>query len=494
MVSKVISKISPSTIVVSETVIVSLMQFATFAVMLRLTNSEIVGLWLLINSILAISRAADFWSNGVSSFVAQARGQEKLFRASSLTVTAILTASLGYAVLAIIGYIVIVNFSDQLIGLEYSETVNSILPVMTLTFWMLGLNGAISLCFLGYERPGIKAALSISGNGMFLLLVSILASNFALWGIILAQAIQATVMLVVSGFLSYVTLVRPDGGVFKKCLAIEMIKYGTKALTLGLFQISFEPISRILVNAFGGLTAVTLFDLASRFMGVGRGIITSLGQILVPRFASIVSSEPNIQSLLSYSQEKFLLLGGISFSLTIAASPLLSIIMLSEVNQIFLVMTVALSFGWLTTILVTPMYFLLIGKRILGPLIISNVTKTSGALVLGWSGGVFFGLNGAVIGISLALLISSVQLYLTTKPNVGKHITLDFQSVRVLLILIFSVISCAIALYYSDLDKTRNVLIWVSFAPLLATISLAVTIIPLKGVLETFSNSYGIKR
>ena len=201
-----------------------------------------------------------------------------------------------------------------------------------------------------------------------------------------------------------------------------------------------------------------------------------------------------IQRLLSYSQEKFILLGGLSFSLMVAASPLLSIIMLSEVNKLFLLMTVTLSFGWLTTILVAPMYFLLIGKRTLRPLIISNITKTSGALALGWSGGVLFEVIGAVIGISLALLISSIQLYLTTTFKMSTYFLKANQLKPVSLLLIFSVISCAIALYYSDQKEADNTIILISLAPLLTTISIAITIMPLKRVLESFSNLYRIER
>ena len=74
---------SPSGVVVVETLLLACLMFGTFSVLVRVTDLETVGLWVLVNALLSFSRAADFWSRGLSSFVGEARGELEggLFRA-----------------------------------------------------------------------------------------------------------------------------------------------------------------------------------------------------------------------------------------------------------------------------------------------------------------------------------------------------------------------------------------------------------------------------
>ena len=131
--------------------------------------------------------------------------------------------------------------------------------------------------FLGFERPGLKALLTIGGALLFLALVLVLAPERGLWGLLLAQALQAGVTLAVGLAVLAWVILRPFGGRFQLDLLKEVVSYGARALGFGLFQMAIEPVIRLVVNAFGGPAAVAVVELAARLIATARGLIVSIG-------------------------------------------------------------------------------------------------------------------------------------------------------------------------------------------------------------------------
>lgn len=413
--------LSPSAIVVGETILVALLQFAIFAAVIRITSEEIVGVWILVNSLLGFSRAADFWSRGLSSFVAQARGDGYTARASSYAATAVASAAAGYLALAALGYAVLYLFAERLVGADQAETVRGILPIMVVTFWLMSVGGTLSLAFLGFERPGIKAGLTVCGTALFLILVLVLAPAYGLRGLLVAQAAQAVAVLSCGLLIWHRTVLRPFGGRVRRDLLRDLVSFGSKALSLGLLQSVIEPATRLIVNAFGGVSAVALVELAARLIGVVRNLILSPGQILVPAFARLGAAEDDALGLHRSAQERFLILGIALFAGLVAAGPLVSTVILGRMDTTFLVMLWILSAGWVTNVLVAPCYFLLMAKRTIRPLFQTHAVMALGVLGLGWLGGVAGGLSGATGGISVALVLSSVQLRIAARRTLPRH-------------------------------------------------------------------------
>jgi len=481
---------SPSAIVVGETACVAFLQFAIYAALIRIAEAEAVGLWVLINSILGFSRAADFWSRGLSSFVAQARGLGEPERASAYAATATAAATAGYLVMALLGYGAIHLFADRLVGPEQVEVVRQILPLMTLTFWMMSVGGTLSLAFLGFERIAVKASLTVGGALVFFLLVLIMVPRFGLWGAVAAQALQAALVLLVGLWLWWQLILRPHGGGLRLTLLREMCVYGAKSLALSLFQLAIEPLSRLIVNAYGGLAAVALYELAARLVVTARSLVLSMGQFLVPAFARLGHEGQNIAGLLRQTEWQFQLLGLVTFSALLAAGPLLATIILSEPNPLFLVMLWLLSAGWFTNLLAAPAYFLFQGRRQLRPLFVSHIIMTLGALGLGVLGGSLFGIVGALTGIALALTTSSAQLWYAAAQARSEQ---TGSGIRPPLFLpLLTAAACTSLLYIVDRGGwTQTAEIAIQVLPVFATGSMMLATLPLRALLASLSRTKG---
>lgn len=407
---------SPSGIVIIETLLLACLMFSTFSVLVRVTDMQTVGLWVLINSLLGFSRAADFWSRGLSSFVGEARGRGEYNSAAAFVTTAVASGIVGYALLATIGAMVIWLFAAKLAGDAHAALVRQIVPLMAVTFWLMSVGGIYQGGFLAFGRPGLKVLQTVGGALIFLLLAVVMAPRFGLWGILGAQAAQAALMLVYSIVTFHWRLTRGCGSTWRRDQFRLLAAFGSKAIAVGTLQLAIEPVIRLFTSQFGGLGAVAAIELASRLIAVVRSVITGLGQILVPEFARLgVSARAELTTLYREVSRLFLLTSISAFSLLVSAAPALEELVLGKRGTGFVGFLWLLSIGWFANTVVSPAYFLLLGRRQLRPLFWSHLIMTAGAVVLGTIGGLLAGANGALAGAATAIVASSVFLLVVTR-------------------------------------------------------------------------------
>lgn len=409
---------SPSAIVMLETILVAGLMFGTFSVLVRVTNMETVGLWVLINALLGFSRAIDFWSRGLASFVGEARGNGKTADAASFVTTAVMSGVGGYAVLAVLGAGVIWLFAEPLSGEHHAALVREIVPLMALTFWLLAIAGTYGGAFIAYGKPLLKASQTVGGAIIFFILAILLAPGYGLWGILISQALQSGLMLVYSAFAFHGFLVRGSEARWRMSQFRQLASFGGKAILVGMLQLSIEPLIRILASQFGGLGAVATVELASRPISVVRGVMTALGQVLVPEFARLGAAARLELAALYHDVSRMFLMTSISaFSLLASAAPALEEVVLGRTGTGFVGFAWLLSIGWFANTITAPAYFLLLSRRRLRPLFWSHLIMTTGAAALGIVGGLVAGVNGAISGAASALVAASLYLAVMTDED-----------------------------------------------------------------------------
>ncbi len=404
---------SPSGIVVLETILVACLMFATFSVLVRVTDMETVGLWVLVNAVLGFSRAADFWSRGLASFVGEARGKGQLDVAAGFVSTAVLSGVAGYAVMAACGAGVIWFLAESLAGEANAMLVRDIVPLMAFTFWILAIAGTYGGAFLAFGKPFLKASQTVGGAAVFLILAAILAPRYGIWGILIAQALQGGLVFVYAAIVFHTHVVPGSKASWRINEFRELASFGSKAILVGALQLAIEPVIRLLTSHFGGLGAVAAVELASRVIAVARGVITSLGQILVPEFARLGASVA-LEPVYRDSSRMFLLASISAFSLLASAGPALEETVLGQSGTEFLAFLWLLSIGWFGNTVVSPAYFLLLSQRRMRPLFWSHLIMSAGAVGLGVLGGSVAGAVGAIAGASVALIIASLYLFTVT--------------------------------------------------------------------------------
>ncbi len=412
-------------IVISETLLMSAFAFGTFAVLTRLVDLETIGLWVLLNSLLNFARIADFWSNGMSSFIGEALGQGDRDKASRYVCTAALTGVAGYSAILLCAIPMLYFLSDYVIGRGHKAEVLLALPIMALTFWMSAMSGVYQAGFLGFGRPIFKFIQNVGGSLVFFCGALLFAKGFGLQGILLAQCAQAAAMFLF-GLIIFHRKIIPGFGVlaWDRSLLGKMARFGSKALALGLFQLAIEPIIRMLTNWFGGLSSVAIVDLAARLIAAARGVIAAIGTILVPRFAKLIATDRKLaDASFQEAQTLFILLSLAIFAILISAFPLIGVIMLPTAAGTFSIYALILSLGWLANIVTMPVYLWLFASRQLKVIFNAHVIMALGALQLGALGGLAFGDNGMLGGCAAALLLSSAYLVWKGQPEGSTSVT-----------------------------------------------------------------------
>jgi O-antigen/teichoic acid export membrane protein len=408
---------SPSGIVVIETCLLALLMFGTYSVLVRVTDMQTIGLWVLINALLGLARIADFWSAGLLSFVGEARGKGDEAGAITFVSTAVVTGALGYLLLVAVAGPLIYALAGKLAGETHAVTVREILPLMLATFWSMALGGVYQLGFLGFGRPLLKAIQTVGGAILFFIAALSLAPRLGLWGILLAQALQAVAMLIYAATVFHSVIGRSSGFVrWQRQQFHSLASFGAKAIAVGGVQLAVEPVIRILIGQFGGLAAVAVLELVSRLIMAVRSVILSVGQILVPRFAREAATVESgaagtgVSNLYHDVSRLFVLLAVPSFSLMLSAGPLVEEIVFGHHETGLLAFLWLLSAAWITNTIAAPANFLLVGRRRLRPLFWAHAIMTGGSIVLGAAGGAVAGPKGALVGVSLAFAVSSFYM------------------------------------------------------------------------------------
>ena len=401
-----------SGIVIIETMLLSLLQLLSFSILSRLVDVQSLGLWFLLSSLLAYSRIADFWSAGLTSFVAEALGREQPVAALEFVGTALLTGSLWHILIAATATSILWWAAPLLAGADHTATIRQMLPLMALGFWLMAIGGTLQLAFLGFGRPFLKACQSILGALVFIVGAIVLAPRYGVTGILVGQVIQGIAMLLFGLVAFSIAIAKsPQFMCWNWAQFRALAVYGSKAFLLGSVQLSIEPIIRLLANHFGGLAAVTAVELASRLIAAVRGLIVSLGQVLVPAFARLAASDVAASRQLFAEMRTLYVLATIpAFGLLISASRLAEIVLVGRSGTGFTSFLAILAIGWIANTLCAPSYFLLMSQRRMRPLILAHVVMSFGAILLGGALGLVAGVGGALAGASLAIVAASVYL------------------------------------------------------------------------------------
>ncbi|MEH6792128.1 hypothetical protein [Parasphingorhabdus sp.] len=409
------SLFSRTSIVVLEMIIISFLAFLNFAVVVRITSLETVGLWLLLSSILGISRAADIWSRGLSSYVAEARIKENDREAVSYVTTAAITGAAGYFIVVCVALPSLYFVTPMLVDEQYHTTVRFILPLMAIAFWLTSMSAVYQLGFLGFMAPGYKAVQTILGSLTFLILTIVLTPEYGIVGLIVAQIIQALFMLVFAIFIFHNSLAPTNNLQFWDSKKFKQLAlFGASATGIGVLQMVTEPILRLLANYFGGLAFVSIIDFASRLIQVARNIVGSIGQNLIPSFASQTNFRQNEQArYFRVSMDVIFCLSVACLTIAVGISPLVGILVLDLYNGSAQQFTSIFAIGWLTNLLVSPAYFLLFGRRQVGILLKFQLIMLLGMIGFGTLGGFFGGLTLSLLGAMTGVIISSVYLIAT---------------------------------------------------------------------------------
>lgn len=399
-------------VVIAEVFLMTVLTLSSFSILVRLTDVKTIGLWVLLNSLLSFSKIADFWSAGLVTFVAEDVERGDMKKASQLVSTSMLTAATGFFGIVLVVSFGLSFFANSIPGVEDEALVRNVLPLMGITFWLITVAATYQVGFLGFNKPLLKLFQNVGGSLVFLILSIVLVPHYGLWGILLAQTVQGCLMLLFGVLVFHGFMAKSSPLAWSKTDFKRLTRYGSKASAVGFLQLACDPLIRLLASHFGGLAAVTLIELATRMIVAVRGLIMSVGQLLVPAFArASLHDDKATARLYANARQVFVLVTIPVLSSLLCVAPVLEWIMLGTATPEFLPMVWMLSLGWGVNIITAPAFFLLTGRRRLRPLFWNRLVMLMAVFIFGFLGGQFFGILGVTLGVTVGLIAASLLVF-----------------------------------------------------------------------------------
>jgi O-antigen/teichoic acid export membrane protein len=416
--------VSSGGVSIIEHALVMVLSMVTFAILLHRFGLETVGLWSLLTALLNYGHIGDVWSKGLLSFVGEERGRGATTDAAAYASTTIIAGAAGYLLLMTIGAFAIYVFAPRLVSVEQVSAAQDSLPLMVLAYWLIACSGNFLLAFVGFGYAWMRTLQRTVGALLLLAGVLVLDPAHGLAGILWVQIVQGVVMVVfgVVGFYGFIARGIPHRLWDRKKFG-NLFRFGSKMFIVGGVQYSIEPLIKVLVSQFAGLAVLAVLEVVIRLIQGLRGLVLSVGQVIVTSFARRQSVDA--KSGHGLLREDFLLvaqliLGSslVTFSLLFAAGPLISLVFLDAearagVGIVFPVLYIAFGLAWFVNTSVSSGNFLLMSLRASRRLFTTVVIRAALIAALGYPLGVAFGLGGVMAVVLLAFVLSALHLFAT---------------------------------------------------------------------------------
>lgn len=380
---------------------------AAYRILVNETSIEVLGLWTLINGIVALIRIADVsGGSGLNRLVAVAVLKTDGPAPVIDTVTTFIAVL--YALVALIAIVPFQTLAAASIDGEYHALSES------LVVWVLGtlLLAVVSTSQLnaldGIRRADLHALIQITGFLIYLATAAILIPVHNVFGIAMAQVVQF--LFVIVGARLFLVQMIPKLRVFPTffslCELRAALVYGAKLQLANVAQLIFlGPGLRLVVNYAGGLGFVAIFDVAQKLTSAVSALAAAATRPIVPEFSR--SNELDLES----RNQLYVRLtrvqvpsAAIAFIGSCCVGPLVAWFVFGSVPYAFLSTFAGLSLGWFVFTATMPSLMLARGAGILRWNIIGQWAITILGVALGIiSAALGSNFIGAAIGLALVL-------------------------------------------------------------------------------------------
>ena len=399
--------------------------FLAYRLLIRHAGLEVLGLWSLLTAGSVAARLADIsGAGGLARFVAEERAAD---RNPNLHVHTVVLTSLAMNGL-LSGALFLA--SGRLIA-HFIETRHQAMAV-DLVPWAILLIGllmplvtAITSAVDGLQRADIRAKVTIGSLVVFLGGCLVLIPRYGIWGFLAAQAAQQILVLVACWivlrcYIPELGLIphRWSGPVFRQTAA-----YGLKMQANALAGMLSDPVAKMLLSQWGGLSAVAVYELAARLVLGMRSLLVQAAQPLIPAFAEQSSNRAQLKQLLRRSSRMTGKAVALSALVVALASPAYNYFMLGELSNAFMGTLFFLIVGYGINSLAVPYYFLGTAINVMRWNIASQVLMAICIAVAGAVFGPRFGgvaiIGGVVIGLILGAVVVCLGNSATLRPVVN---------------------------------------------------------------------------
>lgn len=383
--------------------------FAVYYFTVRAVGIDQVGLLSIVSTTAGVTRISELGLSGVvTRFLPEHLARGENADASEVIVTSVSALGICVGIFSLLAWPTLNTLLPLFVADDLLPQARSIVPIALLSLWMSVVANCIAMSLDGINRADRRAQINVLSLSIFGAVAILSINRLGIAAIPLAQALQAACAFVLSMFLLFrkvpaLRSARPSMRCFKRIWA-----YGAHLQTISILILFYDPLTRLLLNHFGNLSAVGYYDLANRLISQVRSIIVSANQVMVPYYANLNATNPkSISAAVNINFVVVLAISAVVFSQLAVSLFLVSQLWLGHIDQPFIAICMILIIGNYANTLSVGIYFMNIGIGTAINNVFTWVVIIAVNLFAGTVGGVIFGVFGVMAAVSMALVCGS---------------------------------------------------------------------------------------
>lgn len=397
-----------------QVIIVGLVYFFLYRLLLKELGVKLLGIWSLVIATSSIASLANFgFTSGMVKFVSEYNAKEEYEKINKFLFTSFFSILFFFSLIVILIFLLAVLYIERIVPHEYVKLTLSVLPYSLACLLINSLGGIFTSVLEGFQKNYIRNLAYIFTSLGYFGLAFILIPDFGLKGLALAQLVQALVILFI-GFYN-VKKICPsfrilywnwDRVVFK-----SLFNYGYKFQLISIFQMLYEPMTKILISKYSGITTLGFYEMASRLVTQFRAIISTMNQVTVPVVAHYLHTDKTAIIYIYKRSMSFIvflvfpLVAGIVLFI-----PHLSVLWVGNLEPIFINSAYILSLSMLINVLNAPAYFSSLGEGKLNGLLIMHILVAILNILLGIILGKSILTYGVILAWAFSFCVGSIFL------------------------------------------------------------------------------------
>ena len=388
--------------------------FLLYRYLLKHLGAEQLGLWSVLLASTSFARLSDFGlTGGVVKFVARYRGKDDPVGASEVVQTTVLTIAVVMGVVLVALYPLLIHILNWTLPAASIHEARSILPWAVLSVWVGAIAGVFQAGIDGCQRAGLRHIISIGGNVFLIVCVIWFVPKYGLEALARVQVAQWVVVgianWVLLRFLMKELPLLPWR--WSKPRFKEMLGYGLNFQFVMIAVMLCDPVTKLLMSRFGGLSSAAYYEMASQLVIRVRTLLVSANAVIVPVIAELQEKSPEkLRDVYVRAYETVFFLALPVYAGMFLLLPLVSEVWIGHVEPQFIVFAAILIGTYFLNNLEVPAYFDNLGTGELGWNSVAHFTMAGLNAALGALFGYLWGAVGVSAGASIALLVSSAMV------------------------------------------------------------------------------------
>lgn len=416
-------------------------------------GSSQLGVYSILVAIISISRIGEMGITGsVVKYVAKYHAASNFESVAKIIQTAIVVIGGLLLFILLIGY----SFFSWILSIympsESRVLAGQLLPVCLLIFWLSIILGLMQAALDGIQKSYLRHHFLIVSNIIYVGTSYFLIKDNGLIGAIYGQFIGVSLNLV----LVFISLKKEivcfpiinimwDKESFK-----ELVRYGMRFQLITLLVMLGDPLIKMLMGHFGGLSFVGFYEMSNKLVMQLRAMLVAPMQSLIPHSANLIETAPKKIPEIYLKSFGFVLFIVIVFWLPIYAMlPYISELWLGSYQSQFIFISAILLTGVSVNLLINPAYFIYMGVGNLKWNTYVHVLTAALSIFLGGLLGMWLGGLGVVIAWAIAFLTGLVVLVAFHHEYRVRYRDLLPKDTFILLLMSLIATSAELFIYYS---------------------------------------------